>query len=93
MLFTLAIEQGMQRVLASNRVPADWMNIRAGFYFLPAVILSHLVYFRTLIGAHFRKRVKWRGVEYKIDGVNDVQMIGYQPYERPIASRDIQSVV
>jgi hypothetical protein len=91
-LSTIAIEAGMRRVLMHNQVAHSWMNVSSWIMFLPALVLSHLVYFRTLIGAHFRKSVKWRGVEYKIAGVNDVQMVSYQPYQGGLGG-DIQSVV
>ncbi len=90
---SLAIELGMQKILRRNGADARWMNWQAVAAFVPALMLCHLVYFRTLIGAHFRTRVSWRGVEYQLSGTNDVRMLNYRPYQAAIEGQDVQSVV
>ena len=87
------IEYAMQRVLRSNNVKSGWLNWKALAYFLPSLVLCHFVYFRTLIGAHYRTRVSWRGVEYQLMGTNDVRMVSYRPYQSAIEGQDVQSVV
>ena len=87
------IEYAMQQVLRSNRVSFGWIKWKAMLYFLPSLVLCHFVYFRTLIGAHYRTRVSWRGVEYQLMGTNDVRMVSYRPYQSAIEGQDVQSVV
>jgi len=84
---TLVIERSMQRVFRINEVQSPWINGRVAFRFLPGIVLSHLVYFRTLWGACSKSRVSWRGIEYDILGINDVRMVAYYPYQ-VVAKRD-----
>jgi len=90
---SLAIESAMQQVLRRNGVESRWMSLKGLVYFFPALILCHFVYFRALIGAHFRTRVSWRGVEYQLSGTNEVRMVNYRPYQSNIEDQDVQSVV
>jgi hypothetical protein len=92
---SLAIESAMQKILRRNRNRAktSWFSAKRMIYFLPSIVLCHFVYFRTLIGAHFRTRVSWRGVEYELSGTNDVRMVSYRPYQSAIEGQDVQSVV
>lgn len=90
---SLAIEFAMQKVLRRNGVNSKWMNLWSWIYFFPSIVLCHFVYFRTLIGAHYRTRVSWRGVEYQLSGTNNVRMVNYRPYQAAIEGQDVQSVV
>lgn len=90
---SVAIELGMQQVLRRNGVNSKWMSLKGLLYFFPSIVLCHFVYFRTLIGAHYRTRVSWRGVEYQLLGTNDVRMVSYRPYQSSIEGQDVQSVV
>ena len=81
LISTLVIERSMQRVLRLNNVKSSWMNSRVVLRFVPAILLSHLVYFRTLWGAGSKNRVSWRGIDYEIRGINDVHMLAYHPYQ------------
>ena len=90
---TLMIESAMQHVLRNNQVDSKWMNVRAAIGYLPAVVLSHLVYFRALAGACFRNRIAWRGIEYQISAGKNVQMLAYHPYQSKITSQNVESVV
>ncbi len=92
-LSTTAIESGMQSVLRRNQVKANWMNFRAIAYYLPSLVLSHFVYFKALAGATVRKQVSWRGVEYRIASVNDVQMVEYRPYLGKNAQPQLESII
>ena len=87
------IEYAMQQVLRGNKVRSKWMSLRALLFYVPSLVLCHIVYFRTLVGAHYRTRVSWRGVEYQLSGINDVRMINYRPYQSAIEGQDVQSVV
>jgi len=93
MASTLIIEKGIQHVLRRNEMKSGWMTTQAWIQFFPAIVLSHLVYFRALAGACFRTRVSWRGVDYQIDGVNEVQRLNYQPYESSIENHDTSSII
>jgi len=81
MLSTLVIERSMQRVFRLNDVTSPGINGRVALRFVPGIVLSHLVYFRTLWGACSKSRVSWRGIEYDILGLNDVRMVAYYPYQ------------
>jgi len=92
-LSTLAIETGMQRVLDNNQMKAKWINKEAIICFFPAIVLSHFVYFKALAGACIRTRVSWRGIEYQVNGINDVRRLNYQPYQSSIENHDTSSII
>ena len=80
LLFTLGIDQKVQGIFRKNGVEAEWGSWRTKLRFLPALVLSHFVYFRVLIGARMRTRVSWRGVEYLLLPKDAVRMLEYRPF-------------
>lgn len=90
---SLVIELGMQSVLHRNRASVAWWNPKAALYYLPALVLSHFVYFKALTGATIRSRVSWRGVEYEISSDNAIQMIEYRPYVVQCSQQNFESIV
>ncbi|MCA9174514.1 MAG: glycosyltransferase family 2 protein [Planctomycetales bacterium] len=78
---TLATEFAVRRVLRGNMDQASWPRA-AWVAFVPALALTHIAYPYALLGAYSQRRVSWRGVDYVIRGVNDVEMCGYQPYRK-----------
>ncbi len=91
-LSTLAIEQAMQRVLQTNGIASSWMNGRTAVKITPALMLSHLVCLRMLVGVCWRNRVSWRGVEYEIRGQDEVRLLAYRPYEAAPTGTFLESV-
>ena len=89
---TLAIEQGMQRVLQTNGVESSWMNATTAIRLAPAMLLAHLVCLRMLAGVCWRNRVSWRGVEYEIQGKNEVRLLAYRPYVTVVDQTYMESV-
>ena len=78
---TLTTEFAVRRVLANNRDPARWPSL-VWLAFMPALMLTHIVYPAALWGAYSKRKVSWRGVDYVIHGVNDVRMCDYEPFRR-----------
>jgi hypothetical protein len=89
---TLAIERGMQHVLQTNGVESSWMNAKAAMKLAPAMLLAHLVCLRMLAGVCWRNRVSWRGVEYEIQGKNEVRLLAYRPYVTVVDHAYMESV-
>lgn len=77
---TLTTELAVRRVLSNNRDPARWPAL-TWLAFIPALALTHIVYPAALWGAYSQRKVSWRGVDYVIRGVNDVEMCGYEPFQ------------
>ncbi len=92
-LSTTAIELGMKSVLRRNQVSGRWIGSRALLYYFPSLVLSHFVYFKALAGATVRKQVSWRGIEYRIASVNDVQMVEYRPYVGQNHQPQLESII
>jgi len=92
-LSTIAIETGMQNVLARNRANSSWINARTAFYYLPSLVLSHLVSFRAIAGATFRIKVSCRGIDYQFSGVKDIQMLNYQPFLTEGSPQNPESII
>jgi glycosyltransferase involved in cell wall biosynthesis len=80
---SIAVERGVMRSLVASRGSKKWISLRGLLTYLPALVLSHFVYWRVLWGACRRTRVGWRGIEYRLLGVHDVEMVAYRPF-RPI---------
>lgn len=67
---TLALEAGARRIARLNRQEQHWLGALTLAKFIPAIVLTHLVYAVDLIAACFFRRVSWRGVDYAILGKN-----------------------
>ena len=77
---TIAVEIGMQRSLRDNGIHSKWINGRVIWMYLPALVLSHLVYLRALVGACRIKKLSWRGIEYLLLDGHNVKMVRYIPF-------------
>ena len=84
---TLVTEFAVRRVLARNADAAIWPRM-AWLLFGPALGLTHIVYPLALFGAYSQQRVSWRGIEYLIRGVNDIEMCNYHPYPHSVDMRE-----
>ena len=93
LLSAMRIEQAVQRIFRKNGVEARWSSWRTTLCFFPALVLSHFVYFRVLVGARMRTRVSWRGVEYMLLPKNAVRMVEYRPFVPPSGVDVPESIV
>jgi len=89
-LSTVATEFSVRRVLSQNKDHVSWPR-RAWLAFAPALALTHLAYPYALLGAYAQKQVSWRGVDYVVRGVNDIELCRYEPYQN--AKDHVESVV
>lgn len=51
-----------------------------------ALVMSHIIYGRSLIGAMIQRKVDWRGITYKIRGPWQVKMLRYHPYQPEVTA-------
>ncbi len=93
LLSAMGIERAVQGVFRKNGVEASWSSRRTKLRFFPALVLSHFVYFRVLVGARMRTRVSWRGVDYLLLPKNAVRMIEYRPFVPPSGDVTAESIV
>lgn len=74
----LQTQQTLKHVLQFRETAYRW---RFGLLRLAAAIgLSHVVYARSLLTAMFQRTIAWRGINYRIIGPWNVQMLGYRPH-------------
>jgi cellulose synthase/poly-beta-1,6-N-acetylglucosamine synthase-like glycosyltransferase len=78
-LAAIATEFAVRRILRDNGDPVRW-PLAAWVGFLPAMLLTHITYPYAFIGAYWKRRVSWRGIEYDILGYSDIHMRGYRPF-------------
>ncbi|MFP6676374.1 MAG: glycosyltransferase family 2 protein [Pirellulaceae bacterium] len=78
-LATIATEFAVRRILRDNGDPVRW-PLAAWVGFLPAMLLTHITYPYAFIGAYWKRRVSWRGIEYDVLGYSDIHMRGYRPF-------------
>lgn len=90
-LSSIVVERGVMRSLFASRGSAKWINRRVLLAYLPALVLTHLVYWRVLWGACRRTRVGWRGIEYRLLGMHDVEMVAYRPYSPALSTEQIDN--
>lgn len=74
------IEKSVRRILRENAVTASPLPAKVLLRLFPAMIVSLAVYGAAFVSATFKRRIKWRGVEYLIGGGNEVRMTGYHPF-------------
>lgn len=61
-----------------------------GFGLAGAVALTQVVYCLAMLGA-FRNRIRWRGIDYRIEGPARISLSGYRPIE-PVVSEAARSI-
>lgn len=90
---SVAVETGVRRSLLANHCSTQWIDLRACLMYVPALVLSHLVYWRVLWGACRRTRLSWRGIDYRLLGLHDVEMVAYRPYPPTAEFRNSRSSI
>ena len=74
------IGRGVQRHSHDERV--DWEEIGWRHYLpiLPAIPLTHFIYWVSAIRACFVRTIEWRKVVYRVKSGGQVEMVEYRPY-------------
>ncbi|MCG8648865.1 MAG: glycosyltransferase family 2 protein [Pirellulales bacterium] len=80
LLSILASEWAIRRITGGNGEAIRWDGVWESLKVIPGMLLTQIVYPCALATALLRSRVVWRGIEYDIRGVGDVQMLNYHPY-------------
>lgn len=93
LLSLLLLEAAVSSVARENSVSKGPMTWGIAIRLLPAMALTQAVYTYAFCRAIFRKQIDWRGIEYRINGVNDVQMTEYHPYTQAADPKAADSVV
>jgi hypothetical protein len=75
----LAIELSVRRLVRGYGENCRWLGPAAWSRLLPAIALTYLVFPGVFLGATFRRRVAWRGIQYEILGAKTIRMVAYQP--------------
>ena len=79
-LLSIAVtESAIRQTVGDNGEQVRW-SAGAFLRLIPGMLLTQVAYPYALCGALFRRRISWRGVEYDVNGVNNVVMRNYHPY-------------
>jgi hypothetical protein len=57
------------------------------------MIVSLAVYGAAFLRSTFKRRIKWRGVEYSIGAKNEIRMTGYHPFVNTIPDEPEDSLL
>ncbi len=76
---TVTIEWLVRRVVRSYDGESRWLDGTKVAMLPLALILTYLVFPCLFVGASFRRKVAWRGIQYEILGGRAVRMIAYRP--------------
>ncbi len=68
------------RMVAARGEPRRWWNAGTAFRIFLAAPCVQFVFLAGLFRASRMRRVRWRGVDYRLDGPFDVQMLNYHPW-------------
>jgi cellulose synthase/poly-beta-1,6-N-acetylglucosamine synthase-like glycosyltransferase len=65
-----------------------WVSLRVILQVPPAILLTQFVYLSAVLLAHFRRRVTWRGVTYRINRPFDVAIESDSPFTEQAIEQD-----
>ena len=82
LLFLLwPLEVSVRRSVKARGEPTDWMSWKFYFSCIWALPLLQVLYPMALASAMSMRRVKWRGVEYRIEAPWRIRLVQYHPYQ------------
>jgi len=82
-LLLLPMEQAVRQIGSARGEPIRWLSLPGMLKCLMIMPLTQLVYAAALSSATGMRRTNWRGIDYQIDGPQEITMQGYQPYSPP----------
>ncbi len=74
------MEHQVRQVARQRREAPPQLSLSALFRWVLAIPLTQLVYASAMVRALLLRRVDWRGIDYRIGGPWDIEMLRYQPY-------------
>jgi len=83
------LETNVRRVVRRRGEPTRWMNWRTIATIPVAGLLLQLVYPPTVLSTMLLRQVRWRGIDYSIDGPWSVRMLEYKPFVEQESDRQL----
>ncbi len=77
----LLLEYLVGRIVKKRNECTKWLTPLKLIAFIPAMILTQLLYPKALLFALFSRKIEWRGIHYRIDAPLKVKMLNYEPYK------------
>ena len=77
----LLLEYLVRRIVKKRNECTKWLTPLKLIAFIPAIILTQLLYPKALLFALFSRNIEWRGIHYRIDAPLKVKMLNYEPYK------------
>ena len=77
----LLLEYLVGRIVKKRNECTKWLTPIKLIAFIPAMILTQLLYPKALLFALFSRNIEWRGIHYRIDAPLKVKMLNYEPYK------------
>jgi len=77
----LLLEYLVGRIVKKRNECTKWLTPLKLIAFIPAMILTQLLYPKALLFALFSRNIEWRGIHYRIDAPLKVKMLNYEPYK------------
>jgi hypothetical protein len=84
-LILLPMECSVRRIVRQRGEPTAWLGVGGALRLLPGIILTQFVYAAALGNSLLLRTVDWRGVQYRIDGPFQIQLLEYRPFEADAA--------
>lgn len=89
----IGLELSARKILASHNLETRWLSGTIAIRCFPSLLLAHLVVLRATVGAFFRKRIIWRGIEYEALGAEKCRMTAYQIFNQTSLEQPKESVL
>ena len=77
----LLLEYLVRRIVKKRNECTKWLTPLKLIAFIPAMILTQILYPKALLFALFSRNIEWRGINYRIDAPLKVKMLNYEPYK------------
>jgi hypothetical protein len=77
----VGMEAGMRRIVRFRAEPTDWIGWKTAVSLAGAFFWAHVVSAQVLLKAQTMRRVRWRGIEYEIDGPLRIRLVEYRPFD------------
>jgi cellulose synthase/poly-beta-1,6-N-acetylglucosamine synthase-like glycosyltransferase len=75
------LEFAVRRIAQAQGGATRWLSARTIFRLVPAIVLTQFVYTFALFGAHFARKVSWRGIHYRIAGPWEIERLDDSTYD------------
>jgi cellulose synthase/poly-beta-1,6-N-acetylglucosamine synthase-like glycosyltransferase len=77
----LFLEYLVGRIVKKRNECTKWLTPLKLIAFIPAMILTQLLYPKAHLFALFSRNIEWRGINYRIDAPLKVKMLNSKPYK------------